>query len=104
MKTAVEFLVSEFNLSSYKTFHRTDGYVIDAQEYIKKALEMEEKQKMRDLYNDKVEITASTLIEINRAFDALKQYENSYIHKVFADDNVFNAIDEIKKVYNNYFN
>jgi hypothetical protein len=57
----------------------------------------------KDLYNDKVEISVVALIEIERAFKALRKDKDSYIHKVFMDDHVFSAMNEIDKVYKNYF-
>jgi hypothetical protein len=57
----------------------------------------------KDLYNDKVEISVLALIEIKRAFGALIKDENSYIHKVFMDDNVFDALRELKSTYAEYF-
>lgn len=61
-----------------------------------------EKSK-RNLHKDKVEISVTLLIEIERAFNVLIKDKESYIHKVFSDDYVFTAIKEIKEVYNNYF-
>ena len=58
---------------------------------------------MKDLYKDKVEISVTTLIEIRRAFRALTKDKESYLHKVFADDMVFDAIQELRKVDNEYF-
>jgi hypothetical protein len=57
----------------------------------------------KDLYNDKIEVSVVALIEIQRAFRALRKDKNSYIHKVFMDDHVFGAMNEIDKVYENYF-
>jgi hypothetical protein len=57
----------------------------------------------KDLYNDKVEISVLALIEIKRAFGALIKDENSYIHKVFMDDYVYQALKELKKKYAEYF-
>ena len=59
--------------------------------------------KKRDLYNDKVEISVLALIEIKRAFGALLDNKESYIYKVFSDDYVFYALDELKKTYAEYF-
>jgi hypothetical protein len=56
----------------------------------------------RDLYNDKVEISVVTLIEMRRAFRALEKDDQSYIHRVFPDDYVFGAMKEIEDVYKNY--
>jgi len=61
------------------------------------------KAEGRNLYKDKVEISVVALIEINRAFRALSKDKNSYLHKVFSDDMVFQALEEIETVYNNYF-
>jgi hypothetical protein len=57
----------------------------------------------KDLYNDKVEISVLALIEIKRAFGSLIKDENSYVHKVFMDDNVFDALRELKSTYAEYF-
>jgi len=59
--------------------------------------------KQRDLYKDKVEISVLALIEIKRAFGALLKNKESYVHKVFSDDYVFYALDELKKTYAEYF-
>ncbi len=61
-----------------------------------------EKSK-RNLHKDKVEISVTLLIEIERAFNVLIKDKESYIYKVFSDDYVFTAIKELKEVYNNYF-
>ena len=61
------------------------------------------KKENRNLYTDKVQITVGTLIEIKRAFGALIDLKESYLHKVFSDDYAFHAIDELKKVYGKYF-
>lgn len=52
---------------------------------------------------NKIEITPHTLVEINRAFRVLKEDESSYIHNVFSDDGVFDAMNEIRQVYKAYF-
>lgn len=57
----------------------------------------------KNLYKDKVEISVVALIEIKRAFNALRKDKNSYIHNVFMDDYVFGAMNEIDKVYEDYF-
>jgi len=57
----------------------------------------------KDLYNDKVEISVLALIEIKRAFGALIKDENSYVHKVFMDDYVYEALRELKSTYAEYF-
>ena len=57
----------------------------------------------KDLYNHKVEISVLALIEIKRAFGALIKDENSYLHKVFMDDYVHQALKELKKKYAEYF-
>ena len=57
----------------------------------------------KDLYNDKVEISVLALIEIKRAFGALIKDEKSYVHKVFMDDYVHQALKELKKKYAEYF-
>jgi len=64
---------------------------------------MSNETKQRDLYNDKVEISVLALIEIKRAFGALINNEESYYHKVFGDDYVHYALNELKKVYADYF-
>jgi hypothetical protein len=51
-------------------------------------------------FTDKVEITYHTLVEVNRAFNSLIKNKESYIYKVFSDDGVFFAIDEIKNKLN----
>lgn len=57
----------------------------------------------RDIFNDKVEISVVALIEIKRAFDVLIDDKESYLHKVFGDDHVFSAINELKHTYAKYF-
>ena len=57
----------------------------------------------RDLYNDKVEIPAWVLIEVKRMIRALSEDKESYLHKVFSDDHCYQAIHEIEKAYDNYF-
>lgn len=57
----------------------------------------------KDMFNDKVQISVIALIEIKRAFNALIQDKNSYVHKVFIDDHVHGAIEELKKTYAEYF-
>lgn len=59
--------------------------------------------KERDLYSDKVEISVIALIEIKRAFGYLIDNDNSYVHKVFNDDHVHHALNELKQVYAKYF-
>lgn len=59
--------------------------------------------KKRDIFNDKVQISATTLIEVKRAFSALINDEDSYLHKVFSDDNSIHALRELKNVYAEYF-
>ena len=49
----------------------------------------------------KIEISDYTLVEICRAFRALREDKNSYIHHVFSDDYVFHAMNEIEKAYEN---
>ena len=58
---------------------------------------------MKDLYNDKVEISIMALIEIKRAFGALIKDEESYVHKVFLDDYIHHALRELKETYAEYF-
>lgn len=58
----------------------------------------------RNLHTDKVEISINLLIETERAFLALMEDKESYLHKVFSDDRCYDAIKELKQVYNNYFN
>lgn len=65
---------------------------------------MENELNKKNLYTDKVEISVAALIEIKRAFGALIEDKNSYLHKVFSDDHAFHAISELKKTYANYFN
>lgn len=60
-------------------------------------------KKNKDLYNDKVEISVVTLIEIKRAFTALIDDEKSYVHKVFSDDFFISSLRELKNVYADYF-
>ncbi len=62
-----------------------------------------EKAKDQPQPSDKVQISKHTLVEVNRAFRAVKQDRNSYIHKVFSDDGVFDAMEEIRKMFDNYF-
>jgi hypothetical protein len=59
--------------------------------------------KNRDLYKDKVEISVVALIEIKRAFSVLIDDKESYLHKVFMDDYVHSALNELKEVYAEYF-
>ena len=59
--------------------------------------------KNRKLYEDKVEISVVALIEIKRAFRALINNKDSYVHKVFGDDHLWSALDELKEVYADYF-
>ena len=60
-------------------------------------------KKDKNLYKDKVEISVVALIEIKRAFSALLDNKDSYLHKVFSDDYVFDALKELKEVYADYF-
>jgi hypothetical protein len=55
------------------------------------------------LFDEKVEITKATLIEINRALKALAEDKNSYVHKVFSDDYCFQAFKEIEQLYKETF-
>ena len=57
----------------------------------------------KDIYKDKVEISVVALIEIQRAFDVLIKDKDSYVHKVFTDDYVHQALHEIRQVYKEYF-
>lgn len=57
----------------------------------------------KDLYRDKVEISVFSLIEIKRAFGALIDDKESYLHNVFSDDYVHHALKELKQVYADYF-
>ena len=59
--------------------------------------------KNKNLYKDKVEISVVALIEIKRAFGVLIDDKNSYLHKVFIDDNVHCVLNELKQVYADYF-
>ena len=59
--------------------------------------------KNRDLYRDKVEVSVVALIEIKRAFSCLIDNKDSYVHKVFMDDYVHQALNELKDVYAEYF-
>ena len=54
---------------------------------------------------NKVEISAWTLIEIKKAFDTLLEDKNSYLYKEFNNYNRYttSAIIELKNVYFNYF-
>ena len=65
---------------------------------------MENESNKKNLYTDKVEISVAALIEIKRAFSALIEDKNSYLHRVFLDDNAFHSINELTKTYANYFN
>jgi hypothetical protein len=87
---------------------KSTGLII--QEFIQLKLKEQDKNKYseqyiyeKDLYNDKVEISVLALIEIKRAFGALIKDENSYVHKVFMDDYVHQALKELKKKYAEYF-
>jgi hypothetical protein len=70
---------------------------------LKRLIKIVMKKDKQDLYKDKVEISVLALIEIKRAFRVLIQSKESYINKVYADDNVFTALDELKKTYSEYF-
>lgn len=59
--------------------------------------------KNRNLHKDKVEISIVALIEIKRAFSVLIDDKNSYLHKVFNDDYVYEALKELKQIYADYF-
>lgn len=61
------------------------------------------KAENRDIYKDKVEISVTSLIEIKRAFRALARDKESYFNKVFSDDMCFDAIQELRIAYNDYF-
>jgi hypothetical protein len=60
-------------------------------------------ENKKDLFKDKVEISATTLIEIKRAFSVLLDDKESYLHKTFSDDSVGGALRELKQVYAEYF-
>ena len=60
-------------------------------------------KKERQLFKDKVEIPAWTLIEIKRAFKALIKDKNSYLYNVFSDDAVFHAMRKLENIYIDYF-
>jgi hypothetical protein len=104
-QTAVEWLEEQTRKPEWHSLKR--GELFD------QAKEMEKKQDNKlnseqyiyekDLYNDKVEISVLALIEIKRAFGALIKDENSYVHKVFMDDYVHQALKELKKKYAEYF-
>jgi hypothetical protein len=57
----------------------------------------------KDIHNDKVEISILMLLETKRAFRALLRNKKSYIYKSLNDDNVFEAMKELKQLYKNYF-
>jgi len=65
---------------------------------------MENNTPKRNLSTDKVEISVLALIEIKRAFRVLLNDRTSYVHRVYSDDYVYDALKELSEVYNNYFN
>jgi len=71
---------------------------------IERNLERKKWVNNHDILNDKVEISVTALIEIHRAFKSLKRNKESYLYKVFSDDTVFKALNEIDSTYNKYFN
>lgn len=52
-------------------------------------------------FTDKVEITYHTLVEVNRAFNALIKNKESYIYKVFSDDEIKKKLNEIEGMTEN---
>jgi hypothetical protein len=96
-----------YNWGVMLDYMETAQSYIDFAEYYCKQIQGDKKMsnetKERDLFNDKVEISAFALIEIKRAFGALLNDENSYINKTFGDDYVFHAISELKKTYAEYY-
>jgi hypothetical protein len=61
------------------------------------------KKEDRNLFTDKVSISVTALIDINRIIRSLSKDENSFIHKLFSDDSMYRSIEEIEKVNKEYF-
>lgn len=61
------------------------------------------KKEDRNLFTDKVEISVTALIDINRIIRSLSKDENSFIYKLFSDDSMYRSIKEIEKVNKEYF-
>jgi len=70
---------------------------------IEEQLRLNEWYKTHDLHKDSVTISITSLIEIQRAFQCLRENKESYLHKVFGDDYVFDALSELNKTYKEYF-
>jgi len=87
--------ISEFILKWQKSLPQT---MRSEFEYDTHALMNQKQSEPEPQPSDKVQISKHTLVEVNRAFRALKQDRNSYIHKVFSDDGVFDAMMEIYKL------
>ena len=101
-------LVNGRNMGGARYHYKYKGEVSseDMEMFAEEAKESErynEWNKTHDLHGDKVEISIIALIEIERAFSYLKKNKDSYLHKVFSDDYLFYALDELKKTYNEYF-
>ena len=61
------------------------------------------KKEDRNLFTDKVSISVTALIDINRIIRSLSKDENSFIHKLFSYDSIYRSIEEIEKVNKEYF-
>ena len=61
------------------------------------------KKEDRNLFKDKVEISVTALIDIDRIIKVLAEDKNSFIHNLFSDDSMYRSIAEIEKVNNEYF-
>jgi hypothetical protein len=61
------------------------------------------KKEDRNLFTDKVEISVTTLIDINRIIKNLAEDKNSFIHNLLSDDSMYRSIAEIEKVNKEYF-
>jgi hypothetical protein len=61
------------------------------------------KKEDRNLFTDKVSISVTALIDINRIIRSLSKDENNFIHKLFSDDSMYRSIEEIEKVNKEYF-
>ena len=61
------------------------------------------KKEDRNLFTDKVSISVTALIDINRIIRSLSKNKDSFIHKLFSDDSMYRSIEEIEKVNKEYF-
>ena len=61
------------------------------------------KKEDRKLFTDKVEISVTALIDIDRIIKVLAKDKDSFIHKLFSDHSMYRSIAEIEKVNREYF-